>query len=290
MANQALGVRVISHNIRYPPKQLWWGEKPWSIRCPRLCAELVYNSLHPASTFICLQEVIHSQLIDILAALNSDTEADSSWASIGVGRDDGKEAGEYTPILYRPAVWKVEWVQTKWLSENPDVPSRGWDAACVRIVTIGVFRHRTADREVVVMNTHFDHHGGIARAESAKLILRLVQEYQWFYGEARGARNVVLTGDFNSRQRDEAYKIMTGSDSGMLDVRTCIPEDRRYGHAKTFTFFGGLGGMAHQVIDFIFCNSAGHFSVKTFGVLENVFDDGVYLSDHRALVCDLRFP
>ena len=43
---------------------------------------------------------------------------------IGVGRDDGKKAGEYSPILYRSAVWKVEAWKTVWLSETPDKPGK----------------------------------------------------------------------------------------------------------------------------------------------------------------------
>jgi hypothetical protein len=93
--SRPLSIRVITHNIRYATQNPFKGEELWPIRCPLLCSELVFNSNNPA-TFICLQEVLHSQLVDILHSLNKSatTKSPDSWSYIGVGRDDGKMAGE----------------------------------------------------------------------------------------------------------------------------------------------------------------------------------------------------
>jgi hypothetical protein len=78
------------------------------------------EALVDQESFICMQEVLHNQLIDIQTGLGSE------WSYIGVGRDDGKEAGEYSPIFYRKGIWEVEKWRTVWLSETPDVPGKGW--------------------------------------------------------------------------------------------------------------------------------------------------------------------
>jgi endonuclease/exonuclease/phosphatase family metal-dependent hydrolase len=282
MESQPLNIRILSHNIRYATQRLEKGEKPWTTRCPRLCAELQFNSLNPATTFICLQEVLQSQLEDVHTYLNDSADSSSSWDYIGVGRDDGKNAGEFSPIYYRPEVWKLENWKTVWLSETPERPSRGWDAALPRIVTVGFFKNQRSQQRVVMMNTHFDHQGQKARANSAKLLLTLVEEYQIAEGSQKPLP-VFLSGDFNSTPNEEAYKIMTAPDSIMTDVSTCIPQEKRYGHQLTFTSFGEY---RPGIIDFIFTNKTEACIQKTYGVLENKFDDGIYISDHRAVIAD----
>ena len=92
---EPLPIRLLTHNVRYATKTPVKGEERWGIRKARLVNELSYNTAHCAESFICLQEVLHQQLFDILASLNSKTMA---WTFVGVGRDDGVEAGEYSPI------------------------------------------------------------------------------------------------------------------------------------------------------------------------------------------------
>ena len=281
-ATQHLPLRVISHNIRYATQHPFKGEKPWPIRCPLVCAELDFNSMNPATSFICLQEVLSSQLEDVLRNLNERASPGSSWEYIGVGRGDGKKAGEFGPIFYRPSVWKLEKWKTVWLSEIPDRPSTGWDAALPRIVTIGFFTHQATHQRVVMMNTHFDHQGVIARAMSANLILKLVREYQ-VIKDSPTIVPVLLAGDFNSTPDEQAYINMTSPGSGMVDVSTCIPKEKRHGHWLTYTSFGEW---APSRIDFIFSNKNDKCLYRSYAVLESKFDDGVYLSDHRAVAAD----
>lgn len=283
---EPVAVRVITHNIRYATEHPFEGEEPWSTRCSRLCAELDFHSRSPATTFICLQEVLHGQLLDILAALNDSPGA--PWAYIGVGRDDGSQSGEYSPIFYRPSVWELEDYRTLWLSETPEKPSKGWDAACVRVVTAGTFRHREIHKKVVVMSTHLDHEGSKARAEGVKVILRLVDEYQALLFSALPLP-LLVAGDFNSTPEDEAYKIMTGEESPMVDVRELVPNEKKYGHPMSFTSFGEHNSN-RSLIDFIFSYKTKALLCIAFGILENRFDDGVYLSDHRAVVADFMLP
>jgi endonuclease/exonuclease/phosphatase family metal-dependent hydrolase len=133
------------------------------------------------------------------------------------------------------------------------------------------------------MSTHFDHLGVQARANSAKLILGLVDKYQASENASKRLP-VFLGGDFNSSPNDVAYKIMTAPGSDMADVSTWLPEGKRYGNRMTYTSFGGEA--SPSIIDFLFCNNNDMISLQTFAVLESKFDDGIYLSDHRAIIAD----
>lgn len=152
--NLELPIRILTHNIRYSasPSQRFPNEKPWSERLPGIVAELKYhtrtynNSNSGGAAFICLQEVLHEQLVDILHSLNNNSSSsaegeEGEWTYFGVGRDDGVEAGEYSPIFYRRSKgWRKIHAETKWLSPTPDVKgSKGWDAGSVRIVTVVIF-------------------------------------------------------------------------------------------------------------------------------------------------------
>ena len=127
MKPSALPLRVITFNIRYATTTPVTGEQPWSVRCPKLCRQLIFNTAGQDSPFICLQEALHSQ--------------------------DPMD-GEFSPVFYKSDTWECIQNETKWLSETPDKPSRGWDAALNRIVTMGLFRHRGTGSTVVVMSTH----------------------------------------------------------------------------------------------------------------------------------------
>lgn len=281
-SHKSLDIRVITHNIRYATKSPFKGEERWPMRRPRLCSQLVFNSCLP-ETFICLQEVLHVQLIDILTSLNASSQSGKEWDCIGVGRDDGKEAGEYSPIFYRPAIWQLRSWETRWLSQSPRVPGKGWDASSIRLVTIGNFVHLESNRNIIVMSTHLDDQGATSREESAKLILRTIAELS--KGSDHSA--VLLAGDFNSPPEDGAYKIMTSKDSTMEDIAMRIPLEKRHGNEMTWTSFGYVDNTPAR-IDFIFSRKGDAVRYKTFGVLANRFDDGVYLSDHRACVTDVQ--
>ncbi|KAN0095520.1 endonuclease/exonuclease/phosphatase family protein-like protein [Hyaloscypha variabilis] len=274
-----LSIRVITHNIRYATQSPFQGEEPWQVRCPLVCSALAFNSNTP-ETFICLQEVLHTQLVDILESLNRPTAG--SWSYIGVGRDDGKLAGEFSPIFYRPAIWHLERWETRWLSETPTVPSKGFDASSVRIVTIGHFVHVKTGENLLVLSTHLDDQGRQSRRESAKIILESIRSIT----SRRLFSAVLLGGDFNSPPDDEAYQVMTSPDSSMEDIGAQVARTKHYGNDMTFTSFGHVDNKATR-IDFIFCRKDDQVTYQMYAVLSNRFDDGIYHSDHRACVADL---
>ena len=277
-------IRLITFNIRYATRGPSPGEELWSVRCPKLCAQLKFIASSHSSVFVCLQEVLHSQLLDIQAELGP------SWSHIGQGREDGKEAGEFSPIFFRPGTWRCELNKTYWLSSTPEVPSRGWDAALERVVTMGLFRHKSSGAAAIVMATHMDHLGRTAREESAKLLLTLAQRWVDRVGSDDARPSVFLGGDFNSTPDDLAYKALTAPGVGMTDISRLVPAAEHYGNLEfTYTSFGEPNETPKR-IDFLFVREPQGIKFSTFGILSNRFDDGVYLSDHRAVVADVEIP
>ncbi|KAJ5690648.1 hypothetical protein N7462_005040 [Penicillium macrosclerotiorum] len=283
----ALTVRVLTHNIRYATNFPFKGEQPWAQRRQLLLNELEYHTRHVSGSFICLQEVLHRQLEDIRAGLNPSLGFSApTWAYIGVGRDDGHQAGEYSPVFYQPSVWDLQHWETVWLSETPSKPSKSWDAASIRIVTIGVFTHREHGNTVLAMNTHLDDQGSRSRLEAARIIRAKIHEYQ--KGEFGGLISAAfLAGDLNSEEDQEAYSDLTGS--GILqDTYKQVDASRQYGNHNTFTGFG-YGKAPPKRIDYVLLAPAGSqkWRVDGYSVLPNRFDDGVFNSDHCAVVADL---
>jgi endonuclease/exonuclease/phosphatase family metal-dependent hydrolase len=274
-SHAALPIRLLTHNIRYATSSPFTGEKPWADRKPLFINELKYNTLYNAESFICLQEVLHTQIVDIMAGLGSD------WTYIGVGRDDGKEKGEYSPIIYRKAVWELESWKTVWLNEDGSVGKKGWDAGSVRIVTVGHFKHAASKKKFLGLCTHLDNSGATSRRESAKIIEKLVAAESV---NATTAERVpfFLAGDLNSETNGEAYQILNNKDSAVRDAKELA--GWKYGNQYTFTGFDE----EKTLIDFVFVGPRGgsDWEVTGYSVLPNRFDDGVYDSDHRAVVVD----
>lgn len=179
--------------------------------------------------------------------------------------------------------------ETIWLNESGAVGKKGWDAASVRILTTVVVEHIGSGKRVLLMNTHLDDQGSKSRKESAKIILRecKARRTRW------DVDAVVLGGDLNSEANGDAYPIIANFEkSGVVDVKMLANGEEVYGEENTFTGFDGSGdGEDLNRIDFLFLGTKKEDefdpSVPAYAVLPNRFEDGVYLSDHRAVVADL---
>jgi endonuclease/exonuclease/phosphatase family metal-dependent hydrolase len=157
------------------------------------------------------------------------------------------------------------------------------DAASIRIVNIGVFQHNMTEKRMLVLNTHMDDQGPISRLEGAKQIVGHIKRYV----TADRHINVLFSGDLNSETNEEAYGVFGAPDSPVQDLREAVPVAQRYGHNNTFT---GFDYQEVKRIDYIFIGKKGKnpgWVARGYGVLENRFDDGVFNSDHRAVVGDV---
>jgi len=247
-------------------------------------AQLNFLTANQPHALICNQEVVHSQLVDLQASLGH------GWTHVGVGRDDGKTKGEYSPIWFRPAAWDLVDNRTYWLSPTPDVVgSKGWDAALPRIVTVARLRDRATEGELVCMCTHFDHRGQVAREESAKLLVRLADEWQGGDDDGEPARvPVFLGGDLNIEPSNQAYKNLV-AEGAMRDTKDVVGPARWFGNEMTFTGFTDSRDDDTR-IDHVFVKDALDMEFLGYSVLSNRFDDGVYISDHRPVVVDVKVP
>ncbi len=209
---------VGTYNIRYKNDGDSLKGEVWSKRCQVMCDQL--NFMSP--DIFGAQEVLHVQLIDLLKGLDG-------YDYIGVGRDDGGQAGEYAAIFYKKDRLRLLDHGDFWISETPDRPGLGWDAACVRICTWGRFSRQTStdDEAFYFFNLHMDHVGVVARCEGARLVIRKIREI------AQGAP-VIVTGDFNVDQTDEIYSIFTHS--GLL-VDSYEAARLRFAENGTFNSF-----------------------------------------------------
>jgi endonuclease/exonuclease/phosphatase family metal-dependent hydrolase len=219
-----------------------------------------------------LQEVLHHQLEDLKSCL-------PEYGALGAGRSDGKTKGEYSAIMYKKDRFEVLASETFWLSEDPDaVGVKGWDAACERIVTWGHFKDRQTGKDFYFVNTHFDHVGQTARRESSKLLLSKLKEIA-------GDRPVIVTGDFNSVETNEAVQILTDKSKPYHLLNTCHLSPLKYGPEWTFHDFGRMPREKRMVIDYIFI----HGNIKTgrHGTVYDVKDNGLFLSDHNPVLCTL---
>ena len=145
-----------------------------------------------------------------------------------------------------------------WLSETPDKPGLGWDAACIRICTWGHFRHLASGREFLFFSLHMDHVGKKARMESARLVMRKMQEL----GSGLPA---ILVGDFNVDQNSDEYKSIL--DSGIFKDAYQAAEFR---HAPNGTFNGfNPSGYTTSRIDHMFLSPV--IKVKKYAILTDTY-------------------
>lgn len=266
---------VGTYNIRYKNKDDSICGNGWRQRCPVICAQLRWERPDIFGT----QEVLHRQLLDMEAAL-------PAYRHIGVGRDDGKQAGEYAAIFYNPT--RVELLEEGhfWLSETPDRPGKGWDAACTRICTWGHFRDLQTQRDFYFLNLHMDHVGVQARAESARLVLQRITAMT-----DGGKKLAVLTGDFNVPETDKLYDLFT--QSGML--KDCYTEAAdRFATNGTYNGFDFHFHTTHR-IDHIFVTPAttvDAYAVRTDGYWHKNMNGEMTrrnLSDHYPAFARIRF-
>ncbi len=220
------------------------------------------------SDFISCQEVLHNQLTYLMDNLKE-------YDYIGVGRDDGKNAGEYSCLFFRKNKFALLQQSTFWLSPTPAIPSKGWDAAYNRVCTYGLFRNKRTKQKFWVFNTHFDHVGTVARLQSAKLILKKISEVN------SNHYPVILTGDINSKPSEPPAQLLL---TQMKNTRENSLESP-YGPVDTWNAFE-FDKVPAGCIDYIFINKTPKLSVKKFATITDSYEKK-YPSDHFPILATL---
>ena len=263
-SSAASSVNVLSFNIRYNNPDD--GEHAWPNRKGMVASVVRFH----AADLIGMQEVLRSQIDDLTVLLPN-----YSW--YGVGRNDGKNSGEFSPIFYRRDRFQLLDSGEFWLSENPDqIGSKSWDAALPRIATWVKFRDRESKQEFIHLNTHFDHRGEVARTRSAELILDQLKILS-------GNMPVVVTGDFNVPPESAAYVTMTS----MLVDSKLESVSEPHGPEGTFGGFTVKVDDTGDRIDYVFV--AEGTKVLRYAALSDQWD-GRYPSDHLPVLAEIIWP
>lgn len=253
-------INIITYNIRY--NNPGDGVNAWPNRKDNVKALVKFHD----ADILCVQEALAEQF----DALSENTNFDF----VGVGRADGQRKGEFSAIYFDKTRFNKKDGGTFWLSETPDVPSKGWDAVLPRICSWVKLYDKLNKKEFIIFNTHYDHVGVKARIESAKLIKQKIQEIA-------PKLPVVYTGDLNVTPETDAIATIK---SFLQDAKE-IAIEPPYGPTGTFNAFDFDSEVKNR-IDYIFVNKG--FKVQKFAVLSDSKDKR-YFSDHLPVFVRLRF-
>ena len=254
-------LNIMTFNIRYNTSAD--SLNAWPYRKDKVASQILFHEAH----IVGVQEALHDQVMDLQTRL-------PQYNYAGVGRDDGKEKGEYSAIFYDTTRLQALQTKTFWLSETPEVAgSKSWDAAITRIVTWVKFRDRKTKKIFFAFNTHFDHIGKIARRESAKILLQKVKEIA-------GNIPAVITGDFNAEPADEPVQVIKDISSPLhfTDAKE-LSQKPHYGPTGTFNGFKNKE-RNDQPIDYIF--TKGKWKVLKHATISQAWE-GRFASDHFAV-------
>lgn len=253
-------LKIMSYNIKLDyPKE---GKNSWTNRKPFMVNQIKFYE----PDVLGVQEAMPNQMKDLDSLL-------TDYSFVGVGRDDGKNKGEFSAIFYKKSDSEVVKSSTFWLSETPDKVSMGWDAVCNRVCTYALFQHKETKKKFWVFNTHFDHVGKEARTKSAVLILDKIK------GLNTENHPVFLTGDFNMEPNHESIDYITQT---LKDSKEVTELD--FGPEGTFNGFHFDQPVTRR-IDYVFVSE--DVKVNKYAVLSDNWNMQ-YPSDHLPVFIEAK--
>ena len=258
---KAQPLQVATFNLRYDNP----GDSGnlWKNRAP-ICASLIrFHQFEIVGT----QEGLKHQLDQLQALL-------PEFQYYGVGRDDGKSAGEHAAIFIRTDRFDKLDGGDFWLSTTPEKPGKAWDAALPRICTWLKLKDKQTKKTFYVFNAHYDHVGVQARIESSKLIMSR-------FKDVAGKNPVIVMGDLNGSHDSQWYH--TFQESGIVkDAMGLSPIVYR----NNGSFNGFKKDISTDVIDHIFITPG--FKVQRWGILTDTYNSK-FPSDHFPVLATLSF-
>ena len=224
-------------------------------------------------------EMIHTERPDILGVqearkgqLNYIDFYAKGYRRVGVGRDNGGHKGEHCAVYYDTERFSLLRNGDFWLSETPDVPSRGWDAAKKRVVTWVCLRDRFTGHNLYVFNTHLDYKGAVAQEESVRLLLERMN------GIVPEDAIAIVSGDLNVQSDNEVL-------DPLKEIMVCArSEAAESDEHLSFNAWGKDRGQAN--IDFIFVRHATPVRFKTH---TGDYGSGRLISDHYPISAELVY-
>ena len=251
-------ITVISYNIRMGAGKD--GTNSWEYRYP--ASAMMIDDQKP--DIFGLQEAFDYQKKYM-------EEYCKGYKAVGVGREDGKHKGEHMAIFYNTKkIALLKW-GTYWLSETPDKPSKGWDAACMRTATWTLMKDKKSGKKFYYVNTHLDHVGPVAQQKGLELIVSRIKEMN------KEGYPMILTGDFNV---EPSNPVLSDLDKMMTSARKAAVK------TDTGDTFNGWG-KGKGVIDYVYYS--GFSACPLFEVIRKPYMDRTYISDHYPVKAVLVF-
>ena len=251
-------LKVMSYNIRLGSAND--GTNSWGLRYPAT-AEMIEDQM---PDIFGVQEALASQIRFI-------EDNFVNYKSVGVGREDGKKDGEHMSIFWnKKTVSLLKW-GTFWLSETPEKPSMGWDAACKRTATWALMKCKKTGKKFYYVNTHLDHKGVEAQKNGLKLIVDRIDDIN------PEGYPMILTGDFNITPDNPN---LVELDSKMQSVRKVAEKTDNH---DTFNGWGKGKG----VIDYIY--ASGFSAYPEYQTVTKRYADRKFVSDHYPICAILVF-
>lgn len=258
--DEAEGLKVMSYNIRLGSAND--GTNAWPMRYPATL-EMIEDQ---APDVFGVQEALSYQIYLI-------EENFRNYQSVGVGRENGKKEGEFMSIFWnKKTVSMLKW-GTFWLSETPEKPSMGWDAACYRTATWALMKDKKTGKKFYFVNTHLDHKGTQAQANGLKLIVDRIDSIN------PEGYPMVLTGDFNIKPNNPA---LVDLDSRMQSTRKIAAKTDNHN-----TFNGWSTAKTDAVIDYIYVS--GFSACPEYKTVTEKYADKPFVSDHYPVYARLIF-
>jgi len=171
---------------------------------------------------------------------------------------------EAQPLLYDQTKFNLLDDGYFWLSETPDVESKGWGAPQYRGVTWAKLKVKATGKEFLYYSTHLQ---GSCAVQSAQLIAKHATERGGF-----SKLPVICSGDFNTQPWSDGYAEFVKSFNDVNDF---------LGFNSATTTGGYSDESGNHIIDYVMASPDN--SVPThYEVLPHKMDGG-YISDHRGL-------
>lgn len=254
---QSKPVSLIDWNIQVGTER-GIGENGWKKRRHALVA--IISRSKP--DILCLQEALSEQIEFVRKEI-------PGYSFVGNGRDDGKNGGEYCPILYGKRMELLD-SGTFWLSDTPDSSAKTWDGIYKRICTWARFRDLDTGNKFCVFNTHFPLLP-LAREKAIQLLLRrMITECP------RG--KFILSGDFNCEPGSGPWRAI--EKAGLRDAEFLFRKSQK--RTKTYHAFG----KPLYCLDAVFFSS--EFRIRNHSVVQNAVK-GIFPSDHFATAVNFDF-
>ncbi len=249
-------MRIMSINLLCAGK----GERRWENRAEKVAK--IVKKVNPDSFGV--QEAHYEWMCALRELL-------PEYESVGVGRDDGKNEGEFSAVFFKRDKFDAVENETFWISETPELPSRSWNTACIRVCTWVKLVSKESSETFIHLNTHLDHVSELARMKGVELIKKKVAEFKDI--------PVVCTGDYNFEQGCDCYIEMVNGELG--DARMLTENSD-----STFTFHWFKPEEIQSIIDFVFVKRSA-VEVENFKVVAEKVD-GDFYSDHYAVYADIN--